>query len=76
MDGFSFGKVADRASFQSMYSLESWISQKARSSASDLNSGTVFFGLLIKSSFAAAHIPGGNYSNQSSPGTKGERDME
>lgn len=76
VDGFSLGKVADRSCVHSMYSLDTRVSQKDHCSAADWNSGTVFLGLLKISSFAAVHIPGGYYSNHSSAGTKGERDME
>ena len=75
VDGFNLGKRVGRASFQSTWSLESWLSQNARSSASDRNSG-VFLVLLINDSLLSVHVARGNYAYPGIGGPEGKGDMQ
>src|SRR5690554_5102699 len=71
VEGFRFGNCARLACFQSTYSVESWLSQKARSSLSFLNSG-IFLALLINLPLLTVHITGGNHSDQTSSASQGK----
>ena len=60
-DGFRLGSRVRSALFQSTWSAESLASQKARSSASVLNTGTFLMFLAVDLSLLSAHVPGGNH---------------
>src|SRR5882724_5386661 len=56
-----------------MYSVESWVAQKARSWSSDRNLGTGFLVLAIHFPLLSSHISDGNHANQSSANCKGDK---
>lgn len=64
VDGFKLGSTACFALLQSTKSVESCVSQKARSSASVLKVGILDLTVLIDISLFSVHIPGGDNPNQ------------
>lgn len=75
VEGFSLGNAAGFAFFQSTYTVESWLSQNARSSASVLNSG-VFLVLVISGPLFPVHVTSRNNAYQAAGFAQGESDME
>ena len=76
VEGFSFGNRIRCALDQSRYSVESCISQNARSWASVLNLGIDLSLLFIEAPFLAVHIAGGDWANFPSLKSQGESNMQ
>lgn len=75
VEDFKFGITTGYAWCQSKNALESWASQKARSSASEWNAGICLF-FLIYDPFFFMHRSRRNDPNQGTASTQGESDMQ
>src|ERR1700735_910704 len=76
VEGLRLGKRTHWAFCQSTYSVESCVSQKTRSAASVLKSGTGFNGFLIAQSLLAVHGARGHHANSRAVAPHRKRHLE